>query len=550
MHFNEIIPVVGGCGVYQISVLLYYIAFSMISLEGGLTNFVGGKMDHWCRIPALRNLTHEQQKYIGIPGSSGSFEKCQRFPLDYSNYTTQEFLNWNRSLMTDHISQSELINCDAGWVYDQSMWVSSIVSEWDLVCSDSWKVAMANTVYMAGWLVGALFVGPISDKFGRRRTIIACHVLRCVGGFICCYAPMYELFAFGRFFVGMFVAHGSLVVFVLIQEISAVKYRALFSSLGFASVSLFQVIVAAVAYAIRNHKLLLYTYTWPLLVAIPFLILGIDESPRWLVSKGRDEEAIEILGRILRINKGQDHVLPKNLNFKEVHELQKSETQASYLELFKTSSMRTKTLILGLCWFTVSLITYGLNMNAGRLPGSVFFNYMMFAAVDFPCRLLTIVVFAYMGRKYGNAMYIGCAGMLMLMCIPFLLNTGSSIKMDGLLLNTSFHVIDIELGATGLSVIGKGLVASAFVGLYSFTAELAPTSVRNVALSFGSACARIGGMAAPYVGGPLGDVWIGLPQVFFGFFGLLAGFLVFCLPETRGVTLPDSMVEADKLGEK
>ncbi|ELT91259.1 hypothetical protein CAPTEDRAFT_216917 [Capitella teleta] len=165
-------------------------------------------------------------------------------------------------------------------------------------------------------------------------------------------------------------------------------------------------------------------------------------------------------------------------------------------------------------------------MNAGRLPGSVFFNYMMFAAVDFPCRLLTIVVFAYMGRKYGNAMYIGCAGMLMLMCIPFLLNT------------------DIELGATGLSVIGKGLVASAFVGLYSFTAELAPTSVRNVALSFGSACARIGGMAAPVMCGLV------FRRCFFGFFGLLAGFLVFCLPETRGVTLPDSMVEADKLGGK
>ena len=67
----------------------------------------------------------------------------------------------------------------------------------------------------------------------------------------------------------------------------------------------------------------------------------------------------------------------------------------------------------------------------------------------------------------------------------------------------SYPIADIEEGATGLSVVGKGLVASAFVGLYSFTAELAPTTVRNAAMSFGSACARVGGMAAPYVGGPL-----------------------------------------------
>lgn len=59
------------------------------------------------------------------------------------------------------------------------------------------------------------------------------------------------------------------------------------------------------------------------------------------------------------------------------------------------------------------------------------------------------------------------------------------------------------MGATGLSVIGKGCVAAAFVGLHSYTAELAPTMIRNAALSFGSAAARVAGMAAPYVGGPL-----------------------------------------------
>lgn len=65
------------------------------------------------------------------------------------------------------------------------------------------------------------------------------------------------------------------------------------------------------------------------------------------------------------------------------------------------------------------------------------------------------------------------------------------------------HSTDLEMVATYLSVVGKGFVGAGFVGMYSFTAELSPTIIRNMAVSYGSACARVGGMVAPYVGGPL-----------------------------------------------
>lgn len=48
--------------------------------------------------------------------------------------------------------------------------------------------------------------------------------------------------------------------------------------------------------------------------------LGIDESPRWLVRVGRDKEAIKVLDRILKVNKGRHAELPKDLHFKEAHE--------------------------------------------------------------------------------------------------------------------------------------------------------------------------------------------------------------------------------------
>lgn len=131
MNFEEVIDCVGGIGYYQIFLMFYYYATTIISLEGGLTNFAGGTMNHWCHIPALQNFSHQEQKYIGIPGDAvnGKFERCYRFPIDYNNFTFQDLLKWNRSAMTGSIPTSAWIPCDKGWVYDQSQWISSIVSQ-------------------------------------------------------------------------------------------------------------------------------------------------------------------------------------------------------------------------------------------------------------------------------------------------------------------------------------------------------------------------------------------------------------------------------------
>ena len=50
--------------------------------------------------------------------------------------------------------------------------------------------------------------------------------------------------------------------------------------------------------------------------------IGVDESPRWLVSKGREEEAIRILEKVAKINKGPHAQLPQGIHFKEELEKQ------------------------------------------------------------------------------------------------------------------------------------------------------------------------------------------------------------------------------------
>lgn len=135
MYFDEVFEFVGGAGAYQVCLLCYVFALSMLGIEMGGINFVGGYMEHWCNIPALENFTHEQQQYIAIPSSNPhpesdlKYENCYKFPLDFNNYSLEDLHYWNRTERIANIPEEKWLHCDNGWVYDQSDWISTINSE-------------------------------------------------------------------------------------------------------------------------------------------------------------------------------------------------------------------------------------------------------------------------------------------------------------------------------------------------------------------------------------------------------------------------------------
>ncbi|ELU08084.1 hypothetical protein CAPTEDRAFT_81559, partial [Capitella teleta] len=112
----------------------------------------------------------------------------------------------------------------------------------------------------------------------------------------------------------------------------------------------------------------------------------------------------------------------------------------------------------------------------------------------------------------------------------------------------SSFLADLEDVATAFSVVGKAGISGAFGAVYVYTGELNPTNIRNIAFGTASMFARISGMAAPFIGGPLVNLWVGLPTLVFGIFGIVSGSLVLLLPETFGQTLPETVEEAENFG--
>ena len=153
---------------------------------------------------------------------------------------------------------------------------------------------------LVGAASAALGGGRLSDRLGRRVTLMLTSVIFMLGALICAFAGSFETLLVGRTIVGLGIGLASTTVPVYISEVSPPKAR------GW-QVSLFQLAITIgilVAYLVDYMFAASAGWRWMLgLAVVPGLILGLGmlylpESPRWLAKRGQTDKALEILRRI------------------------------------------------------------------------------------------------------------------------------------------------------------------------------------------------------------------------------------------------------------
>lgn len=105
---------------------------------------------------------------------------------------------------------------------------TSVVTEWNLVCDQEYKANIAQSITMAGCLIGVLISGRMSDRFGRKFVIIATQTATYLFGLLTGLVQTYYQFLLVRFLCGMTVIGGNLASFVLMSEIIGPSYRGRF----------------------------------------------------------------------------------------------------------------------------------------------------------------------------------------------------------------------------------------------------------------------------------------------------------------------------------
>ena len=84
-------------------------------------------------------------------------------------------------------------------LYQDFEFVSSFVTDNNLVCEDQYKVALIGTIYMAGFFFGSFFWGNLGDMFGRKVTLMYAIITGSLFSLIGAFSSNYYYYAFTRF---------------------------------------------------------------------------------------------------------------------------------------------------------------------------------------------------------------------------------------------------------------------------------------------------------------------------------------------------------------
>ncbi|XP_023167195.2 organic cation transporter protein [Drosophila hydei] len=533
MGYDDVITHLGEFGRYQKRIYLLLCLPAIVCAFHKLAGvFLLARPEFRCLLPHEDAATARFESLPrwqwprAYPNDSviGKPNTCVYYDLEYS----QEYLQGNGTA-----ASNATLECSS-YVYDQSKYLNSAVTEWNMVCSRSLLSATSDSLFMVGVLLGSFFFGQLSDKLGRKPTFFAALVTQLIFGVVAGVAPEYFSYTISRLIVGATTSGVFLVAYVIAMEMVGSTYRLfagvavqMFFSVGF-------MLTAGFAYFIHDWRWLQIAITLPGLLFMSYYWI-VPESARWLLSKGRKDEAFVIIEKAARVNRVKipseiyAQLVDEAEEIKRKNALAAAQPAASVFDLLRYPNLRRKTLLIFFDWFVNSGVYYGLSWNTNNLGGNQLVNFVISGAVEIPGYVLLLFTLNRFGRRT-----ILC-GTMLVAGISLLLTIIVPSDMNWLLI--------------ACAMIGKLAITSSYGTVYIFTAEQFPTVVRNVGLGASSMVARVGGILAPYLN-LLGEIWRPLPLVICGALSLTAGLLSLMLPETLNKPMPETIADGENFGKK
>lgn len=374
-----------------------------------------------------------------------------------------------------------------------------------------------------GMFVGALFWGPLADRIGRRGVLLTTVSLGVLFGLGAAIAPSFELVLLLRFLTGFAIGGTLPVDYALLAEFVPTKLRGRYLVLLESFWALGTVAAALLSWWLFTTLPPTDAWRWLLgLAAVPGLVslwirVSVPESPRFLLLKGRADEARSVLGRVARENGRAIDVPTLAVPAK---------TGGTSLGTLFRAPLAKRTLLLSVTWFCLSLGYYGIfswlptYFRAQGLDlGLVYRNTLVLALAQIPGYLLAASLVDRVGRRATLTAYLlGSAVFAFLFTLV--------VSPEGSLLASSLLSFSL-LGAWG--------------ALYAFTPELFPTSARSTGMGWASGMARLASVLAPTVGALLLSSRLSLALgLFAALFVVGAAAALLIGEETKGRRLADA----------
>ncbi|KAI8502713.1 hypothetical protein Bbelb_194150 [Branchiostoma belcheri] len=392
---------------------------------------------------------------------------------------------------------------------------NSLPPHFDLVCNKAWLTELAQSIYMSGVCVGAVLFGAMADSvFDNRGSMtlalrtehpsfpnmgIRPRMTREIGGlmsvkrhvsriasrphgaqsqhtdgdpptgwaiplmFAVAFATDYVTFVTLRFFIGA-TTNGFLYSGIVIgTEVVHTSRRSLFGmSLSF-TVATSYMLLGALAYFFRDWRNLQLAMSIPPLLFVSYWWLA-PESPRWLLTNHKTEEAKSVIRRAAKQNGVE---IPKKI-YELIDEAgdkgsdrhDRGPRTYNMLDLVRTPKLRATTILISTNWFVLSGVYYGLWVGTSTLAGDHYVNFITSACVEGVGVFVAWFTMERCGRKRSS--------------LVFMLIGGCACAATAAVPHTHNMV------STVLAMVGRFGISVSFNVFYVYSAEVFPTVVRYV----------------------------------------------------------------------
>ncbi|XP_063826794.1 organic cation transporter protein-like isoform X2 [Ostrinia nubilalis] len=501
--------VIGNYGRWQLLITFLLSLFSFpCTFHIYLPTFTAKATKFWCRMP--ENLSSlPLQAWINY---SQPVDACSVRVIP-SDVTVESILNHTASLSNSFMKCSE-------WDFDRSEVGDTIISEWSLVCDRASLTNLAEVLFLVGVGAGGVVGGWISDKFGRKRILMGMLVTQSALAILSLLVRSYVQYVAVRLIMGLVSVSVVYAAFVLSVELVGGKWVTIAGVCNFFPLPLAYIIVSLLSIVMPNWRDLQLTLSLPgcLLLLLWFVL---PESPRWLLSMGRTQEAKVILEKAAKFN-GRE--VPADLDkLLMLDRAANQDEEPSVMLLFRGHLLK-RTICLFVAWFAMTIAYYGLLLNIGNFNlGNLHVTSIILAVVEIPAIAISIPILLKAGRR-----------------IPIFI----SMLVCGLACVAS-ELFSISLKDEWIMIVclmvGKFAIGSTNMMMPIFTAELYPTVIRNLGVGASQISAGLALIGIPYLW-KLTMLNEHLPMLTIAALGALGGAVVLLLPDTTKLKEPQTPV--------
>ncbi|CAL4079646.1 unnamed protein product, partial [Meganyctiphanes norvegica] len=485
-------------------------------------------------------------------------------PLNFRCTSTDETYNFRNSSHGNiydnkciydniYLQQEELMNlikfnesvkkiCN-NFEYDNTTFISTVSSEFNLVCDKEWLSHFFQMTLMIGLTLGSLFTG-LGDKWGRLIILRVAVCISLAGVLMVGFSPNYYLILLGRFLIGFFFPLMNISAYTLTMESVPPNFRPVVGAIVVIPYYISVMTIGGLSSLIRKWRIFHF------IISIHIFLLGvivfvIDESPMWLAQQGRTDEAVKGMRNAAKLNRrkipAKKHmlkymghrrisifgstVLTKDLN-KTIFESIKDTLNT----FFGSQAMRIITITLPLVWLFTGIVVIGVPLNANNFTDNPFLYMVLMGIFELISSLLASFVIKRFGNiRTGIILHIGTG-----ICLILILFLGEGLLM------VKWALVMVSRVLTGVN----------FVIVYLMGSQLFPTIARTNGYGLCVFSMYFGFIFAAYINDAIAaNVWW-LFNSLCGICSFLSAGLLLLLPETQGQPLCDTVQDVNDRSQR